>query len=88
VQRVPSLLDIVHQSIEKTNRKFALAGSSARKLKRGDANLLSGRVYTYHLFPCTFEELISDFNLHDALEWGTLPKITTISSREEHKVFL
>jgi predicted AAA+ superfamily ATPase len=88
VQRVPALLDIVHQSVEKTHLKFALTGSSARKLKRGGANLLAGRAYTYHLFPFTFEELGSDFNLQDALEWGTLPKITTIPSAEERKVFL
>jgi predicted AAA+ superfamily ATPase len=88
VQRVPSLLDIVHQSIEKTNIKFALTGSSARKLKRGGANLLAGRAYTYHLFPFTFEELGAEFNLQEALEWGTLPKITAISSFEERKIFL
>jgi predicted AAA+ superfamily ATPase len=88
VQRVPSLLDIVHQNIEKTSLKFALTGSSARKLKRGGANLLAGRAYTYHLFPFTFEELGSEFELQDALEWGTLPRITAISSAEERKVFL
>lgn len=88
VQRVPSLLDIVHQSIEKTSIKFALTGSSARKLKRGGANLLAGRAYTYHLFPFTFEELGTNFNLQEALEWGTLPKITTITSPEERKIFL
>ena len=88
VQRVPSLLDIVHQSIEKTSLKFALTGSSARKLKRGGANLLAGRAYTYHLFPFTFEELGAGFSLQEALEWGTLPKVTTISSPEERKIFL
>jgi predicted AAA+ superfamily ATPase len=88
VQRVPSLLDLVHQNIEKTDLKFALTGSSARKLKRGGANLLAGRAYTYHLFPFTFGELATDFNLLDALEWGTLPKITTISAPEERKIFL
>lgn len=88
VQRVPNLLNIVHQSIEKTKLKFALTGSSARKLKRGGANLLAGRAYTYHLFPFTFQELGNAFNLQDALEWGTLPKISSITSAEEKKIFL
>ena len=88
VQRVPSLLDIVHQSIEKSSLKFALTGSSARKLKRGGANLLAGRAYTYYLFPFTFQELGNAFILQDALEWGTLPKVASITSAEERKIFL
>jgi predicted AAA+ superfamily ATPase len=43
VQRVPSLLDEVHSLIEERQQKFALTGSSARKLRRGAANLLAGR---------------------------------------------
>ena len=88
VQRIPALLDLVHQSIEKSKIKFALTGSSARKLKRGGANLLAGRAYTYHLYPLTFVELGETFNLQEALEWGTLPRLTAISSAEERKIFL
>jgi len=88
VQRVPALLDVVHQFIEKGSLKFALTGSSARKLKRGGANLLAGRAYTYHLYPFTFMELGENFNLQDALEWGTLPKLSAISTAEERKIFL
>jgi len=43
VQRIPALLDEVHGLIESTALKFVLSGSSARKLKRGNANLLGGR---------------------------------------------
>ena len=43
IQKVPALLDIVHSEIEKGRFLFALTGSSARKLKRGSANLLAGR---------------------------------------------
>jgi predicted AAA+ superfamily ATPase len=44
VQRVPRLLDEVHFLMEERGyRRFALTGSSARKLRRGAANLLAGR---------------------------------------------
>ncbi len=49
VQKVPKLLDVVHKSIEELKVKFILTGSSARKLKRGGANLLAGRVFLYFL---------------------------------------
>jgi predicted AAA+ superfamily ATPase len=77
VQRAPKLLDVVHSLIEASwNRgrelKFALTGSSARKLKRGAANLLAGRAFTFNLYPLTFYELGDSFNLMKALTWGTL----------------
>jgi uncharacterized protein len=51
VQKAPKILDIVHYEIEKNkNLQFILTGSSARKLKRGSANLLAGRAFTYSLF--------------------------------------
>jgi uncharacterized protein len=90
VQKVPKLLDIVHQEIERSsnNKKFALTGSSARKLKRGSANLLAGRAFIYNLFPFTANELNDDFNLQDALEWGTLPKIFDFTTDREKIAFL
>ena len=45
VQKVPALLDLVHLLIERDKIKFALTGSSARKLRRGAANLLAGRAF-------------------------------------------
>ena len=42
VQKVPKLLDLVHKSIESNGIKYALTGSSARKLKRGGADMLAG----------------------------------------------
>lgn len=81
VQKVPRLLDIVHREIEIKNRKgappnFALSGSSARKLKRQGANLLAGRALVYHLHPFTHLELGNNFNLAQALFYGTIPSIT------------
>jgi predicted AAA+ superfamily ATPase len=38
IQQLPKLLDLVHSLIEEKKIKFALTGSSARKLKRGAAS--------------------------------------------------
>ena len=73
IQKIPALLDEVHSLIESTDIRFILTGSSARKLKRGGANLLAGRAYTYHLFPLTFMELGQHFDLEKALRVGCLP---------------
>jgi predicted AAA+ superfamily ATPase len=51
VQKVPDLLDEVHWLIENTDLQFILCGSSARKLWRGQGNLLGGRALRYELFP-------------------------------------
>lgn len=75
VQKVPRILDAVHQLIEKYKVKFALTGSSARKLKRAQANMLAGRAFNFSLFPLSFVELKNDFLLDKALSYGTLPKI-------------
>jgi predicted AAA+ superfamily ATPase len=75
VQRVPSLLNEVHSLIEERQQKFALTGSSARKLRRGAANLLAGRALLNHLFPLTYRELGGDFSLERVLRWGSLPAV-------------
>ena len=75
IQKIPSLLDEVHALIESHKMRFILTGSSARKLRRGAANLLAGRAYTYHLFPLIFQELNEDFVLDRALTFGTLPAL-------------
>ncbi|MBI1860615.1 MAG: AAA family ATPase [Deltaproteobacteria bacterium] len=56
VQKSTKLLNTVHKLIEKKKTKFALTGSSARKLKRGGANLLGGRANVFHLYPLTARE--------------------------------
>ncbi len=75
VQKVPQLLDVVHRGIEDFKIKFALTGSSARKLRRGSSNLLAGRATEFHLFPFSGFELGASFDLHEALQWGTLPAL-------------
>jgi predicted AAA+ superfamily ATPase len=88
VQKLPSLLDIVHHCIENEGRYFALTGSSARKLKRGQANLLAGRAFVYHLFPLTHRELGEKFSLLCALNFGTLPKLFEFDNDQDRELFL
>lgn len=83
IQRVPALLHEVHRLIESRGVRFALTGSSARKLKRGGVNLLAGRALTYHLYPLTAQELGSDFQLEHGLRYGHLP--STFREREPQK---
>ena len=84
MQRIPELLDEIHQIIESPNSPwFVLTGSSARKLKRSKANLLGGRASTVELFPLTTFELAERFILERALAYGTLPKVYLEDSAEE-----
>ncbi|MCC2666364.1 MAG: putative ATPase [Gammaproteobacteria bacterium] len=74
IQKIPELLDEVHRLIEKRKLCFLLTGSSARKLKRGHANLLAGRAWTAALYPLSFSE-IPHFNLDHYLRFGGLPTV-------------
>ncbi len=73
VQRLPVLLDEVHRLIERRRWRFALTGSSARKLRRGGANLLAGRARTLAMHPLTAAELGSRFDIRHSLKYGQLP---------------
>ena len=75
VQKVPQLLDEAHWLHEHRKVRFALCGSSARKVKRGQANLLGGRAVRYELHGLTAQELGRDFNLTRLLNHGYLPTI-------------
>ena len=76
VQKLPKLLDIVHFLIESPfGAKFALTGSSTRKIKLGAADLLAGRAFLNVLFPITFREAQDSFDLDSALSFGTMPKV-------------
>ncbi len=80
IQRVPELLHEVQSMIEELGLCFALTGSSARKLKRGGANLLAGRALDLRLFPLISRELGQDFRIEEAMVTGLLPKIVSESS--------
>jgi len=78
IQRVPTLLDYVQKGIEEYHLRFILSGSSARKLRRGSANLLGGRALDLRLHPLTSIEIGQRFDVDKALSYGTLPLIVTL----------
>jgi predicted AAA+ superfamily ATPase len=75
VQKVPSLLDVVHKIMEEKKIRFILTGSGARKLKKSGADLLGGRAAYCTMHPFTAEELGSSFILEKALQTGLIPVI-------------
>ncbi len=72
IQKVPALLDEVHWLIENKNLSFILTGSSARKLRRGHANLLAGRAWRRTMMPLSRLE-VDDFDLEKIMVSGLLP---------------
>jgi predicted AAA+ superfamily ATPase len=72
VQKVPQLLDEIHWLIENKGLNFIMCGSSARKLKRGKANLLGGRAWRYEMFPFVSAEL-GELDLLKVLNRGLIP---------------
>ncbi|MFH1359903.1 MAG: AAA family ATPase [Candidatus Omnitrophota bacterium] len=81
VQKIPQVLDEIHWLIENKGLRFILCGSSARKLKRGHANLLGGRAWRYELFPFVSRELMK-VDLLRALNQGMIP-IHYLQNKEE-----
>lgn len=72
IQMVPDLLNEIHWLIENTDLSFLMTGSSARKLRRGHANLLGGRAWRYTMSPLTYIET-AGFDLEDVIISGLLP---------------
>jgi predicted AAA+ superfamily ATPase len=72
VQKIPQILDEVHWLIENENLGFILCGSSARKLKRGQVNLLGGRAWRYEMFPLVWPEM-GNVDLMKSLNHGLIP---------------
>ena len=75
VQRLPALLNEVHRFIESRRLRFALLGSSARKLKAAGTNLLAGRARRLEMFPLQAAELGAEFDLERTLAIGSLPLV-------------
>ena len=75
IQKIPSLLDVVHRLIEEKNFKFIMTGSSARKLRKSGVNLLGGRAYLFHMHPLTALELGDAYDFTKALQFGLLPTL-------------
>lgn len=77
VQKVPALLDEVHRLIEDRHLRFILSGSSARKIKRGGANLLAGRARLSNMFTLVSTEVDYQIDVQKILQFGTLPMAFT-----------
>ena len=100
VQRAPVLLDVIQSIMSSGNQfQFVLTGSSARKLKRGSANLLGGRAFVRHLWPFTLMELsrhLDDSFFNEQLNnccmykmiWGGLPLVYFADSDSSRKELL
>lgn len=88
IQRIPSMLNSIQVLIDNDKSKqFFLTGSSARKLRRGKANLLPGRVLNFEIGPLSFLELGDElFSLDKALQRGLLPGIYLDESTEWRKI--
>jgi len=82
IQKIPQLLDEIHDLIESTSAHFILTGSSARKLKRSGVNLLAGRAWQANLFPLVSSE-IDDFDITRYLQYGGLPQVYSSKYPEE-----
>lgn len=76
IQRIPRLLNSVQALVDdNSNLRFFLSGSSARKLRRGKANLLPGRIHSYHLGPLSILEMEETPKIENLLSFGCLPGI-------------
>lgn len=75
IQKVPALLNEIQFLMDQKKTQFILTGSSARKLRKGGANLLGGRAVERFLFPFIYSETKKDFELDDVLRFGSLPSV-------------
>lgn len=74
IQKVPALLDEVHWLIENRGLMFGMCGSSARKVRRGHANLLGGRAIRFELFGLVTAETGPTTDLARLVNHGYLPR--------------
>jgi predicted AAA+ superfamily ATPase len=81
VQRIPGLLNEVHRAIEELDLRFALLGSSARKLKTAGTNLLAGRAVWRTMYPFVPQELGAAFDLESTLQFGSIPLVVASEDR-------
>ncbi len=79
IQRIPSLMNTIQfllddAKVRKKPLRFLLSGSSARKLKRGHANLLPGRVFSYQLSGVCAAEVSYSLDINRCMKFGFLPE--------------
>lgn len=83
IQRIPSLLNEVHRLIENRKLRFVLTGSSARKLKTHQSNLLGGRAAYCRMHQLCAEELGSSFDWKKSLVNGNLPQAIKLTDAKQ-----
>ncbi|MBM4147043.1 MAG: ATP-binding protein [Nitrospira sp.] len=88
IQRVPELLNEVQYIIDSTSLHFLMSGSSARKLRRGYANLLGGRAVQRFLFPFLWNEVSGSNQLMHFLRFGSLPPVYLAKTEADKIDFL
>lgn len=90
IQKIPELLDEVHSLLFESSHKyrFALSGSSARKLRKSHANMLAGRALSKRMFPFSMLEMGKDFDFESALSFGQMPMVATAPSVVDKVEFL
>lgn len=91
IQRIPSLLNSIQALIDESkgrrDLRFLISGSSARKLRRGQANLLPGRVHAYELGGLCAKELGYKVDTVKAMKHGFLPEpLLEPSARQAEKL--
>ena len=87
IQRLPGLLNTIQSILDRPGHglRFLLTGSSARKLRRGEANLLPGRIHAFRMGPLTSAEMGRQVAASAALAHGTLPGIVTASDAADRE---
>lgn len=89
IQRIPWLMNSIQAIIDSNPKiKFYLTGSSARKLRKGKANLLPGRIFTYQLAPLCLEEVGKGWESKRMIQFGSLPGVMSLVSEVEKKKLL
>jgi len=86
IQRVPILLNEIQHLMQESKCQFIMTGSSARKLRRGGANLLGGRAVERFLYPFIYAEIKDRFDLDDVLLFGTLPSLLNKNKEEKYDI--
>lgn len=90
IQKIPLMMDVMQDLIDRKVGRFVLTGSSARKLKHGSSiNLLPGRVVLMHLDPLMLTELTNLVpSIEELLLYGSLPGIINQASDTDKNIDL
>ena len=88
VQKVPVILDVVQDLIDRGKASFILTGSSARKLRRGaQVNLIPGRIVAFRMDPFSLQEVPAK-DLNERLFYGSLPGILAVGKQSDREADL